>query len=126
MLKEYMEVKGYGDAAAWVYREAMGSSDRDSGQLLTVQEVRHIHHLAMAPENQHIFSTCIHSARTIPMLTHDKHQPEKYDTQGEDHCADAAVYGCLSRPYTPENPADKAYKPRDKYKHDEAPSSWAL
>lgn len=48
-LKEYMEVKGYGDAAAWVYREAMGSSDRDSGQLLTVQEVRHIHHLAMAP-----------------------------------------------------------------------------
>ena len=42
------------------------------------------------------------------------------------NCADAAVYGCLSRPYTPENPADKAYKPRDDYKHEEAPSSWAL
>jgi Fic/DOC family len=48
-LKEYMEVKGYGDAAAWVYREAMGATDRESGQLLTVQEVRNIHHLAMAP-----------------------------------------------------------------------------
>lgn len=23
-LKEYLEVKGYGDAATWVYREAMG------------------------------------------------------------------------------------------------------
>src|SRR5450759_2646371 len=48
-LKEYMEVKGYGDAATWVYSEAMGATDRESGQLLTVQEVRHIHHLAMTP-----------------------------------------------------------------------------
>lgn len=48
-LKEYMEVKGYGDAAAWVYREAMGQSDRTSDQLITVQEVRHIHHLTMSP-----------------------------------------------------------------------------
>jgi Fic/DOC family len=48
-LKEYMEVKGYGDAAAWVYREAMGATDRESGQLLTVHEVRNIHHLAMTP-----------------------------------------------------------------------------
>ena len=48
-LKEYMEVKGYGDAAAWVYREAMGATDRESGQLLTVHEVRNIHYLAMAP-----------------------------------------------------------------------------
>ena len=29
-LREYMEVKGYGDAAAWVYREAMGASDPGS------------------------------------------------------------------------------------------------
>ena len=48
-LKEYMEVKGYGDAAAWVYREAMGATDHQSGQLLTVHEVRNIHHLAMTP-----------------------------------------------------------------------------
>lgn len=47
-LREYMEVKGYGDAASWVYREAMGASDRTAGQLITVQEVRHIHHLAMS------------------------------------------------------------------------------
>ncbi len=48
-LKEYMEVKGYGDAATWVYREAMGATDRKSGHLVTVHEVRHIHHLAMTP-----------------------------------------------------------------------------
>jgi hypothetical protein len=47
-LREYMEVKSYGDAAAWVYREAMGGSDHKSGQLITVNEIRHIHHLAMA------------------------------------------------------------------------------
>ena len=48
-LREYMEVKGYGDAASWVYREAMGAGDRTADTLITVQEVRHIHHLAMTP-----------------------------------------------------------------------------
>ena len=33
----------------------------------------------------YFFSNCIHSIRTIPMLAHDKHDPEKYDTDGEDH-----------------------------------------
>lgn len=47
-LKEYMEVKGYGDAASWVYREGMGAGDRGSGVLITVQEIRHIHQLAMS------------------------------------------------------------------------------
>ena len=34
----------------------------------------------------YFFSNCIHTCRTIPMLSHDKHDPEKYDTSGEDHC----------------------------------------
>lgn len=46
-LKEYMEVKGYGDAASWVYREAMGAGDRTVDSLISIQEVRHIHHLVM-------------------------------------------------------------------------------
>lgn len=46
-LREYMEVKGYGDAAHWVYREAMGAGPTAGGDLITIQEVRHIHHLAM-------------------------------------------------------------------------------
>lgn len=32
------------------------------------------------------FDTCFHTIRTLPMLTHDKRQPEKIDTNGEDHC----------------------------------------
>jgi len=48
-LREYLEVKGYADAASWVYREAMGAGDRASGELITVQEIRHIHHVAMSP-----------------------------------------------------------------------------
>jgi len=47
-LKEYMEVKGYSDAASWVYREGMGEGDRDAGVLVTVQEIRHIHQLGMS------------------------------------------------------------------------------
>jgi Fic family protein len=48
-LKEYMEVKGYGDAAKWVYAQAHASEGWGSDGLLTVQEVRNIHFLAMTP-----------------------------------------------------------------------------
>lgn len=47
-LKEYMEVLGYAAAASWVYSEAMGRSDRPSDTLISVQEIRHVHHLAMS------------------------------------------------------------------------------
>lgn len=33
-----------------------------------------------------VFNTCFHLIRTLPEITHDKNQPEKYDTNGEDHC----------------------------------------
>ncbi len=47
-LAEYMEVKGYADAATWVYGQAL-SSDGWADGLLTVTEVRHIHRMAMQP-----------------------------------------------------------------------------
>ena len=59
----------------------------------------------------YFFKTCFHSIRTIPILSHDKHDPEKYSTTGEDHCADAVIYACLSRPFTP----IKAKKRTDRY-----------
>ena len=49
----------------------------------------------------YFFKTCYNCIRTIPTLSHDKHDPEKYNTSGEDHCTDAVVYACLSRPFTP-------------------------
>lgn len=47
-LKEYMEVQGYAEAASWVYREAMGRGDRPAKTRISIQEIRHIHHLAMS------------------------------------------------------------------------------
>jgi hypothetical protein len=46
-LREYLEVKGYADAARWVYGEAM-HPHFGGGQLVTLQEVRHVHHMAMS------------------------------------------------------------------------------
>lgn len=34
----------------------------------------------------YFFKTCYNCLRTIPMLGHDKHNPETYDSSGEDHC----------------------------------------
>lgn len=48
-LKEYNEVRGYADAARWVYGQALEPSDWYDGRLLTLAEVRHIHHMAMTP-----------------------------------------------------------------------------
>ena len=48
----------------------------------------------------YVFSTCIDSIRTIPVLQHDQSKPEDLDTNAEDHAADEWRYGCMSRPYS--------------------------
>ncbi|MFZ5846366.1 MAG: hypothetical protein ACOYX5_03185 [Actinomycetota bacterium] len=48
-LKEYMEVVGYGNAAKWVYGQALEPGDWTTGDLLSIQEVRTVHFEAMEP-----------------------------------------------------------------------------
>lgn len=48
-LKEYMEVKGYADAARWVYGQALEAGGWSDGSFLTLTEVRHVHQMALAP-----------------------------------------------------------------------------
>ncbi|WP_125773816.1 Fic family protein [Antribacter gilvus] len=48
-LAEYMEVKGYSDAARWVYRQAIDPAALGDGELVTLTEVRYVHELAMGP-----------------------------------------------------------------------------
>lgn len=48
-LREYMEVKGYADAAKWVYQQALEPEEWTDGALLTITEVRQIHKMAMQP-----------------------------------------------------------------------------
>lgn len=47
-LGEYLEVRGYADAAEWVYRQAIAPGAWGAGQTLTITEVREVHRLAMA------------------------------------------------------------------------------
>jgi hypothetical protein len=47
----------------------------------------------------YVFSTCRDFIRTVPMLQHDTSRPEDLDTDAEDHAADEARYGCMSRPW---------------------------
>ncbi len=48
-LKEYMEVKGYADAAEWVYGQASQPGEWSDGSTLTLTELRQVHRAAMAP-----------------------------------------------------------------------------
>jgi Fic family protein len=48
-LREYMEVKGYADAARWVYAHALQPGARSDGSLVTLTEVRHVHRMALGP-----------------------------------------------------------------------------
>lgn len=48
-LREYMEVRGYADAASWIYGQALNPGAWSSGELLSLTELRHIHRLALAP-----------------------------------------------------------------------------
>ncbi len=48
-LAEYMEVRGYAQAAQWVYSQALAPHEMGEGALVTLTEVRHVHELAMTP-----------------------------------------------------------------------------
>lgn len=48
-LAEYMEVKGYADAADWVYNQAIRPSMTSGIDTLTLAELRQIHRMAMTP-----------------------------------------------------------------------------
>ena len=49
-LREYLEVKGYAQAASWVYQQAMNPSGFTRPEsLLTLAELREIHYQAMTP-----------------------------------------------------------------------------
>lgn len=47
-LAEYLEVRGYADAAQWVYQQGLAPGDWTTAELITLTEVRHVHRLAMA------------------------------------------------------------------------------
>jgi fido (protein-threonine AMPylation protein) len=48
-LREYLEVRGYADAANWVYGQGIRPGDWQDGDLISLAELRHIHMLAMTP-----------------------------------------------------------------------------
>jgi Fic family protein len=48
-LREYMEVRGYADAAEWVYRHGVEPGSWSGDALVTLTEVRHVHALALGP-----------------------------------------------------------------------------
>ena len=47
-LAEYMEVRGYADAAQWVYQQGLAPGEWRTGELISLTEVRHVHSLAMS------------------------------------------------------------------------------
>ncbi len=46
-LKEYVEVRGYANAADWVYSHGMESGSWSTGEPINLTEVRHVHKLAL-------------------------------------------------------------------------------
>lgn len=48
-LREYLEIRGYADAAGWVYDQAIQPGAWTTGNILTLEELRQVHHVAMKP-----------------------------------------------------------------------------
>lgn len=48
-LSEYLEVRGYADAADWVYRQAISPGSWTARQVLTLTEIRQVHRVLMTP-----------------------------------------------------------------------------
>lgn len=60
-LKEYLEVKGYADAAQWVYGQALEPDDWSDDGLISLNELRRIHHMTMTP----VWDVAPHEAATV-------------------------------------------------------------
>ena len=76
-LREYLEVRGYANAAEWVYRHGVEPGSWSGDALLTLTEVRHVHALALGPvwdvaphpyagDDEHPGSFRRHDIRTFP------------------------------------------------------------
>jgi Fic family protein len=48
-LREYMEVRGYADAARWVYQQAITPRARSDRSVINLTELREVHRAAMKP-----------------------------------------------------------------------------
>ena len=48
-LSEYLEVRGYAQAARWVYNQALDPGAWAGDELVTMAEIRHIHQMALGP-----------------------------------------------------------------------------
>lgn len=59
----------------------------------------------------YVFATCRDFIRTVPLLQHDRDRAEDLDTEAEDHVADEARYGCMSRPWV------EGSQPKPKRRH---------
>lgn len=74
----------------------------------------------------YVFDTCRDFIRTVPVLQHDLAKPEDLDTDSEDHAADEARYGCMSRPWLPSLPEPKK-RPGDRYERRPEPdTNWKV
>jgi len=47
-LAEYLEVRGYADAAGWVYQQGLSPGEWTGADLITMTELRHVHTMAMS------------------------------------------------------------------------------
>lgn len=75
-----------------------------------------------------VFDTCIHTIRTLPILTHDEHRVEDLNSELEDHPADETRYFCMSRPWKPVHKNPDKPKDYDKYdrQYEEDGGSWMV
>ncbi len=57
-----------------------------------------------------VFSSCVHTIRTIPSLPYDKARVEDVDSNSEDHIADALRYALMTRPLASPTPSEPKRK----------------
>jgi len=77
------------------------NNDREAGALQMRELLRPYKNMDGNMTAKLLFTeNCTHAIRTIPGMVHDKQNPEKYCTKGEDHSGDSVRYGlsCDSAP----------------------------
>jgi len=103
---------GQGPSTAEVFaKHGLYLTKADSNRSLKIRQFRE--RLRIPDDDSpmlQVYSNCRQFIRTVPTLKADEHKPEDINTDGEDHCYDAACQICMFRPMNLKQPKKPIHK----------------
>lgn len=105
--KDGIKGESGGETIQVIWKSFTALIKADNSRIIGWGKMRELLEPRQMPDNSYVAKftvspNCTNFIRTVPALIHDDKKIEDCNSDGEDHCADSARYGIMSRAETPE------------------------